>query len=150
MRAIKNILVPVDVMEDADFIAEYVRLFAEKLDAKVTMLYARPPLDRFFDTYLTDEAVSQLQEDSKQRALKEMDNLIEGYLEGIDVHVELTRGKPHEVIMKKAQKDNYDLIIMGTHCRRGVDRIMFGSVASKVVRYSDIPVLTIHPDYCKE
>ena len=150
MRTIKNILVPVDVMEDADFVAEDVRLFAEKLEAKVTLLYARPPLDRFFDTYLTDDVVSQLQEDSKQRALKEMKNLVAEHLEGLDVQIELTRGQPHEVILRKVQKGDFDLVIMGTHCRHGVDRIMFGSVANRVVKQADIPVLTIHPDHCKE
>ena len=149
MRTIKNILVPVDVMEENDFIIEYAKLFADKLDAKVTLFYARPPLDRFYDVYLTDDVVAKLKEDSKQRAIAAMDKMAEEHFSNHDVSIKLRRGQPQDVIHDLVDTDEYDLVIMGTHCRRGVERVLFGSVANRVVKHSNIPVLTIHPDECE-
>lgn len=149
MRTIKNILVPVDVMEDNDFFVEYAKLMAEKLDAKITLLYARPPLDRFYDVYLTDDVVEKLKADSKQRALNELEKLAEDQLASMDVSIKLRRGQPQDLILEMTDTDDYDMVIMGTHCRKGVERVLFGSVANRVVKHSNTPVLTIHPDECK-
>jgi nucleotide-binding universal stress UspA family protein len=53
------------------------------------------------------------------------------------------------VILEFAAEAKADLIIMGTHGRTGIDRILFGSVAAKIVRGADIPVLTVRPDFTK-
>ena len=52
-------------------------------------------------------------------------------------------GVPHEEIMNFAKKNKIDLIIMGTHGRTGIDRMLFGSTAAQVVRYAPCPVLTV-------
>ena len=57
----------------------------------------------------------------------------------------LVVGYAAEEILKTAVKENCDLIVMGTHGRKGIDRILFGSVAEKVVKRSSVPVLTIRP-----
>ncbi|WP_290925475.1 universal stress protein [Halodesulfovibrio sp.] len=149
MRTIKNILVPVDVMEDNEYFIEYAKLLAGKLDAKITLLYARPPLDRFYDVYLTDDIVEKLKADSKQRALDELEKLSEELLGEVDVAIKLRRGQPQDIIMDMIHSDEYDMVIMGTHCRKGVERVIFGSVANRVVKHSNTPVLTIHPAECK-
>lgn len=149
MRTIKNILVPVDVMEDNEYFLEYAKLLAGQLGAKITLLYARPPLDRFYDVYLTDDIVEKLKADSKQRALDELEKISEELLGEVDVAIKLRRGQPQDVIMDMIHSDDYDMVIMGTHCRKGVERVIFGSVANRVVKHSNTPVLTIHPAECK-
>ena len=52
-------------------------------------------------------------------------------------------GIPYDEIIKKAQEFNADLIVLGTHGRTGLDHVLFGSTAEKVVRKSPIPVMTI-------
>jgi nucleotide-binding universal stress UspA family protein len=54
-------------------------------------------------------------------------------------------GYAPEKILETAREVAADMIIMGTHGRRGVDRIPFGSVAEKIVKTATIPVLTIRP-----
>ena len=56
----------------------------------------------------------------------------------------LAVGAPHEGILAEAERRECDLIVMGTHGRRGLSRAALGSVAEKVVRLSQIPVLTLH------
>lgn len=50
---------------------------------------------------------------------------------------------PHKAILQYVTKQDIDLIVMGTHGRTGVDRYLLGSVTEKVVRLSDVPVLTV-------
>jgi nucleotide-binding universal stress UspA family protein len=52
-------------------------------------------------------------------------------------------GIPYDEIIKKAEEINADLIVVGTHGRTGLDHVLFGSTAEKVVRKSTIPVMTI-------
>jgi nucleotide-binding universal stress UspA family protein len=54
-------------------------------------------------------------------------------------------GIPYEEILKKAEEENIDLIVMGTHGRAGIDHFLFGSTAERVVRKAVCPVLTVRP-----
>ncbi|ODR81055.1 universal stress protein UspA [Haladaptatus sp. W1] len=62
---------------------------------------------------------------------------------GVDVETTVLRGTPHRVILDYADKNDIDCIVMGTHGRRGLDRYLLGSVTEKVVRLSEVPVLTV-------
>lgn len=63
--------------------------------------------------------------------------------EPIRLNVRIERGDPASVIVRVADTEGYDLVVMGTHGRTGVRRTVLGSVAEKVVRLSPIPVLTV-------
>jgi nucleotide-binding universal stress UspA family protein len=58
-------------------------------------------------------------------------------------------GDPRMVIVEHAQRNGFDLVVMGTHGRTGRDRQLIGSVAETVVRASRVPVLTVHADFEK-
>ena len=55
-------------------------------------------------------------------------------------------GYAAEEILTRANDEGADLIVMGTHGRKGIDRILFGSVAEKVVKNASMPVLTVRPN----
>jgi len=55
-------------------------------------------------------------------------------------------GTPHSAILQYADEQGVDLIVMGTHGRTGVERYLLGSVTEKVVRLSDVPVVTVRAD----
>jgi universal stress protein A len=58
-------------------------------------------------------------------------------------------GDPRIAIVDYAQRNGFDLVVMGTHGRTGRDRLLIGSVAETVVRSSRVPVLTVHADFEK-
>jgi nucleotide-binding universal stress UspA family protein len=60
----------------------------------------------------------------------------------VDTVTAIERGPPHRAILDYADENAIDLIVMGTHGRTGIERYLLGSVAEKVVRTSDVPVLT--------
>ena len=67
---------------------------------------------------------------------------------GIKVKTVLTHGEPVSVILETIKEDGHDLIIMGTHGKTGLTRLVLGSIAENVVRKSDIPVLLYHCKKC--
>ncbi|MHB1663882.1 MAG: universal stress protein [bacterium] len=60
---------------------------------------------------------------------------------GVVVKTTLTHGVPHEIIRETAKNENCELIVMGTHGRTGLSRVLLGSVAESIVRQTDLPVL---------
>jgi nucleotide-binding universal stress UspA family protein len=92
---------------------------------------------------------AELEDHARRMAGKQMADLVEQLrVRGYEwVHANIERGVPHLVILDFAAKNGFDMIVMGTHGRRGFSRFLAGSVAEKVVRLSPAPVLTIrHPD----
>lgn len=61
----------------------------------------------------------------------------------IPVETDVRRGNPHREILDYADEHAVDLVVMGTHGRTGLDRYLLGSVTEKVVRLSNVPVLTV-------
>jgi universal stress protein A len=62
---------------------------------------------------------------------------------GLPVSTMLLRGAPHEAIVNTADSEHVDLIVMGTHGRRGLSHLLLGSVAERVVRTAKVPVMTL-------
>ena len=62
---------------------------------------------------------------------------------GVDTQTAVRKGTPHRVILDYVDAHDVDLVVMGTHGRTGLDRYVLGSVAGRVVRMSDVPVLTV-------
>lgn len=73
-------------------------------------------------------------EDVKSQAKSQSVETIEGAV---------ARGDPHRAILDYAEAEDIDIIVMGTHGRTGLDHYLIGSVTEKVVRRSDVPVLTV-------
>jgi len=65
---------------------------------------------------------------------------------GVDATGSVRTGSPHRAILEYADEHGIDLVVMGTHGRTGLERYLLGSVTEKVVRTSDVPVLTVRAD----
>ncbi len=75
-----------------------------------------------------------------------MDKVCQEELQGCPSFVKkILIGDAASEIIRYAQEEKIDLIIMGTHGRKGLEKALFGSVAEKVVKNSPVPVLTINP-----
>lgn len=59
---------------------------------------------------------------------------------GVEVTTTIQRGPPHEAILQYVEREGVDLVVMGTHGRSGLGRVLLGSVAESVVRRSPVPV----------
>lgn len=138
----ENILLPTDGSEGAGEAVEHAASIAGKFDSTIHVVYV---VDlRATSPHDMAEVLTGKLEDIGKKATQTIKEELEG--EGLEVKTYVEKGIPHKTIMDLADRQDIDLIIMGTHGRTGLDRIMLGSVTEKVVRKSKIPVLTVGPD----
>ena len=143
---IKKILCAVDLSDHSAQVAEYAALFASKCDAEVEVVYVAHTLSQYTGFKVPQSDIHSFVGEIVSGAQASMNAFVAQHFEGIKATGEVMVGYASDEILGKAKKDNVDLIIMGTHGRKGIDRILFGSVAEKVVKNSEVPVLTIRPN----
>jgi nucleotide-binding universal stress UspA family protein len=139
----KSILVPTDFSESAAAALEYAVTLAEKVGATITLLHSYEiPIVGFPDGALVPTAdiaarITNAAQDGLDATVAKYKGL------GIELRPMLETGDAREVIPAIAEKVDADLIVMGTHGRRGLSRALLGSVAEAVVRTATRPVLTL-------
>ncbi|MDL5361439.1 universal stress protein [Halalkalicoccus sp. NIPERK01] len=87
------------------------------------------------------EGVSDMLREDGEEALERVREIAEG--RDVPVETALIEGTPSKEVVRYAEEEGCDLIVMGTHGRGGIDRLLLGSVAERVVRGSPVPVLTV-------
>ncbi len=145
MVDIKKILCAVDFSEHSDVVAEYARTLAAKLDAKILCLYVAPSLSEYLGFHVPPSSIENFVGEIVTGADKTMAEFVDEHFKDISCDGKVLTGYAAEEILEAAKTEKVDLLIMGTHGRKGIDRILFGSVAEKVVKSAVCPVLTIHP-----
>jgi nucleotide-binding universal stress UspA family protein len=82
---------------------------------------------------------------SDEELAEELLEMVKAYAakRGADIETDMLRGRPDRAIVQRAGEGEYDLIVIGSHGRDGVARVLLGSVAEKVVRRSPVPVLVV-------
>ena len=144
MREFHNILVAVDFSDSSDNAFQMALSMAEKFAAKLFILHVvNEPVDlRGF--YVPHISFEKLEEEIEEGAKKIMQSFCRRNLEHFsNYECQIVPGIPYEQIISQAQTNNADLIVLGTHGRTGLDHVLFGSTAEKVVRKSPLPVLTV-------
>lgn len=133
-----EILVATDGSEQSERILEHAIELASKLGATLHGLYV---VDRSgIQTTSADmrEALVEEFEETGERALDDVRSAAEA--DDVDVVTQMSEGRPFEEISDYANDNDLDLIVMGTHGRSGLQHILMGSVAEKVIRHADVPV----------
>jgi nucleotide-binding universal stress UspA family protein len=142
--SIRRILVPVDFVEHTDRLLDYAIEFANKFNAAITLVHAyQIPVFGFPDGgYIAAADVATQMSNAAQGRL---DSLVESRkTSGVPIDGVLRDGIAWEEINAVAAEVKADIIIIGTHGRRGLARALLGSVAENVIRTSTLPVLVIH------
>jgi nucleotide-binding universal stress UspA family protein len=103
-------------------------------------------LQHYLGFYVPHPSIETFTGEIEKGAARKLREFQEEHIEGLgDVKLSTVLGDPAEEILRYAKENDIDLIVMGTHGRKGLDRVFFGSVAEKVVKQSPVPVLTINP-----
>jgi nucleotide-binding universal stress UspA family protein len=145
MLTLQRILVAVDFTETSDKAFDFALELAAKFDAKVIAMHAfEIPVIGFPDGALvaTADIAARIQEASRQ-GLDAAVSSRQGR-GGVKIEAILREGSAHEEIRAVAEEAHVDLIVIGTHGRKGIARAILGSVAENVIRTVKTPVLTIH------
>lgn len=144
MKDFKTILFATDFSESSDYAFQYAYSLAKKFNARLLVVHViNEPVDlRGF--YVPHISFEKLEEEIEEGAQKMMEKFCRTHIRDYDNYETfIIPGIPYDEIIKKAAENSADLIILGTHGRTGLDHVLFGSTAEKVVRKSPVPVMTI-------
>lgn len=138
----KNILVPIDFSESSEKAATAAGALAAKTGATVHLLHAYviPVESVGLALTVSQQYVTQFVKESKDQLQELAAKLCQGATIGPML---VESGDPREVITEEAKKLHAELIVMGTHGRRGITRAIIGSVAESVVRTAHCSVLVV-------
>jgi len=139
---IKKILVPVDFSDNSKKILDSAGDIAGKFGAALSVVFVVQSFDDYSGFFVPHMPVAKFEEEMVQGAEQKMDSFLESYT-GIEAKVLI--GDVGEEVVRYAEEIGIDMIIMGTHGYKGLEKVMFGSVAEKVVKTAPCPVLTINP-----
>ncbi|GAB6887475.1 universal stress protein [Desulfothermus okinawensis JCM 13304] len=145
-KEIKRILCAVDFAEYSKELVSYAVTLQQAFDADLDIIYVAPTLSQYVGFQISPSSIENFVGEIIQGAEETMEKFIkENFADNPKVSGKVITGYAAEEIINYSKENNIDLIVMGTHGRKGIDRILFGSVAEKVVKSSNIPVLTIRP-----
>lgn len=145
MVEIRKILCAIDFSEVSPMVAGYAHSLAKAFGAEVLLLYSAPSLNQYVSFHVPPNSIETFVGEIVSGAEQSMESFISQYLPDVNVTGRVVSGYAAEEIVKCADEESVDMVVMGTHGRKGIDRILFGSVAEKVVKSANCPVLTLRP-----
>jgi len=145
MRTIQTILVPLDLTENAETIADWAIEWAERTRARLVLLHVLPSVHAYASPIFVDpNGFDELYDNSRKRAEERLRPIAEEARRcGVDTSVHVRIGTPAEEILSVARDFGAGLIVVGTHGRKGLAHVVLGSTAEKVVRLAQCPVFVV-------
>ncbi len=141
MFKIHAILCPVDFSDASRKAVQYAKEFALSMGSSVSLLNVVEPRPMAVDITLN---YIPFEEDLEHAANEDMQRVLEEFqLAGLKAESSIEIGNPSDVILDKARELNVNLIILGSHGKTGLSRLLMGSVAEMVVRKAPCPVLIV-------
>ena len=144
MKPFTKILTAIDFSENSESAFDYALILATQFDAELTIIHViNEPVDlRGF--YVPHISFEQLEKEIEESAVKMMESFCNSKLKDFSNYKSaIVTGIPYDEIIATAERIDASLIVLGTHGRTGLDRILFGSTAERVVRSAVCPVLTV-------
>lgn len=146
MDAFRNILFPVDLSESSDKLVPIVRTMVAKFDAQLHLLFVVRILRYFTDIYVPHPSINLFETEMVEGAQKKMEEFKQNHFAELQVvQASVILGDPADTIFDYIKDNQIDMVVMGTHGRKGLDRVLFGSVAERVIKTSPVPVLVANP-----
>jgi nucleotide-binding universal stress UspA family protein len=146
MKDIKKIIAPIDFTTHSENIVESAALVASKFNALIEVVFIVESLEGYAGFAVPHISLDNLEKDLISRAQNKMDDFIKDFADkNIPLSGKVLYGNVAEQIVSHADDQGCDLIVIGTHTCRGLEKILFGSVTEKVVKTASCPVLTLNP-----
>lgn len=156
MAPYQRILVPVDFSDCANEVVEQAIELARPIGATIFLVHALERtvgLRRSAPVADSKGAVHSVESTVREAAAKLLPKFVRQARDsGVEADARIVEGLPADVVLDLAKQLPADLIVMGTHGRTGLERLVLGSVAETVLRRADVPVLTVrakHKPHCE-
>jgi len=145
---VRRILLATDFSECSADAARCACFLAQALDAELHILYVLEDAQGKLPVPTSAfPAADQIEREITGDSSAELGEILGADLNGLGRVVRATqRGAPAAEIVRYAERNQVDMIVVGTHGRSGIGHLILGSIAESVVRKATCPVLTVHPD----
>ncbi|HBH60540.1 MAG TPA: universal stress protein [Nitrospiraceae bacterium] len=141
---VERILFPTDFSEGSEYALQSAVDLAKHYNARLSILHVIYDIAKAFQSHVPHISVDEIHKEMNTWALKELDKCCIEETRGLaNVDKSVLVGVPYEEIIKFAEKEKIDLIVIGTYGRSGIQRFIFGSTAERVVRSAPCPVMTV-------
>lgn len=141
MIRFKKILCPVDFFETSSRSVKYAKALAANYQAGVHVLHVVAPV--IPAAYGAPFSVTDMTEDLEKEARRLLEKFKKSPPAGVPVTTEVALGDIDTEILRSVQKQKADLVVMGTHGRRGFERFVMGSTTERLIRRCPVPLITI-------
>ncbi len=145
MVMVDKILFPVDLSEVTPLIVPWVKELAQKFQAEIHVIFVARAFEHYAGLGVPLPYIDNFEAEVAKQGEKRLKEFMEEHFYGARIQSRVVPGNPAEKIIDYAQEEGIDLIAMGTHGRKGLEKIVFGSVAEQVLKNSSVPVLTVNP-----
>ena len=148
MNEVKAILVPIDFSANADKVVETANGMAEKFKAEMHLLHVAEDFAPYSGFVIPHISTDVLAKEILEQAEKKMNAFLDRQREmGHKCTGKVMQGDDvAEEIVNYVGKNKMDMIVMGTHGYKGIEKTFMGSVAEKVLRLASCPVMVVKPD----
>jgi nucleotide-binding universal stress UspA family protein len=137
----RHMVLPIDFSDCSMDAYEYAVQLAKWFDAQLTLVCAIEPLSYSLDFSLTHPLEDKANRKKVVQRLEELTKLL--LTEGLSAQYELVEKPSIEAILEISSTQQADLVVMGTHGRKGLARLLLGSTTAKVLQHSPYPILTV-------
>lgn len=141
---LRRILVPIDFSKPSIDCLDYAERFARQFGAELVLLHVVEPTIYPADFGFGQVGVPNIEDELRKHSEQELERLSK-QVRGVRARSFVRTGKPFLEIVQAAEGEKVDMIIISSHGHTGVEHILFGSTAEKVVRKAACPVLAIRP-----
>lgn len=146
MKFFQKLLFPVDLSQTSPKLVPYAITMARKFDAELHLLFVARDFAYFTSIYVPHPSIDNFVKEILAGAEKKLSEFNEEYLDGVpNVKLAVESGDPSLKILDYIDKQGIDLVVIGTHGRKGMEKVIFGSVAERVISKSKVPVLVVNP-----
>ena len=144
MKNIRKIIVPIDFLQHTEQLVEYALYFAKKFGAELKFAHVvEPPQSYGGYEY---PSLGALTEEVVKHTEKQMEELVKKNRHNCSGCAgKIFRGNIVDCLVEYAAEEEADLIIIGTHGRKGLEKMWLGSIAERVVKRAPCPTLTCNP-----
>ena len=153
IKTIKTVVTPIDFSDNAGLIVESAAYMAGTFGASLHVVFVVQNFEDYSGFFVPQMNVPNIEHELYIGAQEQMESFCKEHSNyfnkaGVNIASQVLVGDVSEKIVEYAGENDADMIVMGTHGYKGLERIMFGSVADKVVKSATCPVMTINPYTC--
>ncbi len=154
IMSVRTVVTPIDFSDNSKIIAESAAYVAGTFKAALHFVFVVQNFEDYSGFFVPQMNMPNIEQELFVGAEEQMVTFCKDHDASFreagaeDIRHKVVMGDVGEMIVGYAEENEGDLIVMGTHGYKGLEKIMFGSIADKVVKSAPCPVMTIHPYTC--